>query len=54
MWRKIFSEHDCVLLQKDINALCDWSIKNKMHFHPEKCKVLQIHNNEPLCTKILP
>ena len=54
MWRKIFSEHDCVLLQKDINTLYDWSLKNKMHFHPEKCKILQIHNNEPLCTKILP
>ena len=54
MWRKIFSEHDCVLLQKDIYTLYDWSLKNKMHFHPEKCKILQIHNNEPLCTKILP
>ena len=54
MWRKIFSEHDCVLLQKDINTLYDWSLKNKMHFHPSKCKILQIHNNEPLCTKILP
>ena len=25
-----------------------------MHFHPAKCKILKIHNNEPLCTKILP
>ena len=54
MWRKIFSEHDCVLLQKDINTLYDWSLKNKMHFYLEKCKILQIHNNEPLCTRILP
>ena len=25
-----------------------------MHFHPEKCKILQIHNNELLCIKFLP
>ena len=54
MWRTIYSEHDCVLLQKDIDTLHDWSLKNKMHFHPEKCKILQIHNNEPLCTQLFP
>ena len=54
IWRNIYSEHDCAILQKDINTLNDWSVKNKMHFHPEKCKILQIHNNEPLCTKFLP
>ena len=54
IWRNIYSEHDCAILQKDINMLYDWSVKNKMHFHPEKCKILQIHNNEPLCTKFLP
>ena len=25
-----------------------------MKFHPDKCKVFQIHENEPLCTKVLP
>ena len=25
-----------------------------VHFHLKKCKILQIHNNESLCTKILP
>ena len=25
-----------------------------MKFHPDKCKVIQIHENEPLCTKVLP
>ena len=54
MWRTIYSEHDCALLQKDIDTLHDWSLKNKMHFHPEKCKILQIHNNEPLCTQLFP
>ena len=34
--------------------LYDWSVINRMRFHPEKCKILQIHNNEPLCTKFLP
>ena len=24
-----------------------------MRFHPEKCRILQIHNNEPICTKFL-
>ena len=24
-----------------------------MKFHPDKCKVIQIHENEPLCTKVL-
>ena len=42
------------MLQKDINALNNWSINNKMRFHSAKCKVLQIHNNEPLCTQVLP
>ena len=54
MWRTINSEHGCVLLQKDIDTLHDWSLKNKMHFHPEKCKILQIHNNKPLCTQLFP
>ena len=40
MWHKICSKDDCVLLQKDINTLYDWSLNNKMHFHPEKCKIL--------------
>ena len=25
-----------------------------MRFHPGECKVVQIHNNEPLCTRELP
>ena len=54
MWREINSEHDCTMLQKDIDTLLNWSILNKMRFHPGKCKVVQIHNNEPLCTRKLP
>ena len=54
IWRKINSEFDCKQLQNDINTLHKWSIKNKMRFNATKCKVLQIHNNEPLCTRELP
>ena len=54
IWRTINSENDCTQLQKDINTLHNWSIKNKMRFNATKCKVPQIHNNEPLCTRELP
>ena len=54
IWRKINSENDCVQLQKDINTLHNWSIKNKMRFNASKCKVLQIQNIDPLCTREIP
>ena len=54
MWRRIKSELDCEIFQKDIDTLVTWSIKNKMKFHPGKCKVVQICETEPLCTKVLP
>ena len=54
MWRNINSEYDCKMLQNDINTLYNWSLNNKMRFNPSKCKVLQICNNEPLCTRVLP
>ena len=54
IWRKINSESDCTVLQNDIGTLFNWSSQIKMHFHPDKCKVLQIHESEPLCTKVLP
>ena len=53
MWRRIKSELDCEILQKDIDTLVTWSIKNKMKFHPGKCKVVQVCETEPLCTKVL-
>ena len=36
MCRNIYSGHDCVLLEKDMETLYDWSLKNKMHFQPDK------------------
>ena len=37
IWRNIISEEDHCILQKDINYLNDWAIKNKIRFHPKKC-----------------
>ena len=32
---------DCFgALQCDINGVYEWSIKNKLEFHPEKCKAM--------------
>ena len=42
IWRLIKSENDCIALQKDIDALCQWSKINCMIFHPQKCKVLSV------------
>ena len=54
IWRDIKSECDCEILQKDINTLTTWSRKNKMSFHPDKCKALIIHDNRPDFGKELP
>ena len=40
IWRKIVSETDCFLLDNDINSLNKWALRNKMSFHPTKCKIL--------------
>ena len=42
IWRKICTWKDHEILQMDIAALHEWSVKNKMKFHPHKCKVLPI------------
>ena len=42
IWRSIIRESDNTYLQKDIDYLHDWCLKNKMKFHPSKCKVLPI------------
>ena len=38
--RKIITLEDHQKLQDDVDSLFQWSIKNKMKFHPKKCKVL--------------
>ena len=42
IWRSITCSHDYFLLQQDIDCLNDWALRNKMKFHPSKCKVLSI------------
>ena len=47
IWRSIITENDNSCLQKDIDYLYDWSIRNKMKFHPCKCKVLSVTGKMP-------
>ena len=42
IWRQILSIRDCYILQNDIDYMQNWAIENKMKFHPNKCKVLQV------------
>ena len=38
------SDEDSEEFQKQINALSQWSITWKLHFHPDKCHILKIGN----------
>ena len=42
LWRTIKSDSDVSQLQKDIDYLNTWSIRNKINFNLTKCKVLPI------------
>ena len=44
IWREMISEDDYIAVQKDIDYLLDWAMRNKMKFHPSKCKVLSVSN----------
>ena len=44
IWREIKSDIDQIVLQSDIDKLYEWSVINKMNFHPDKCKVVAITN----------
>ena len=53
IWRHIDSPQDHCILQNDINALYQWSVKNKMRCHTKKCKVLSInHFNKNLFSEL--
>ena len=54
IWRIVESEADHNLLQKDIDYLNSWAIRNKMKFHPSKCKVLSVRSSPPSLLGILP
>ena len=42
IWRRITQYSDHFILQNDINNLFDWSVRNRMVFHPSKCKALSV------------
>ena len=44
IWREIICDNDQTILQKDIQSLFNWSVKNLMTFHPDKCKAMAITN----------
>ena len=50
IWRRIVHYYDSYALQNDINSLNSWAMKNKMKFHPDKCKVLSITDERILHT----
>ena len=45
IWRRIDCMNDHISLQKSIDALYDWSVRNMMNFHPSKCQVLSVSSN---------
>ena len=42
LYRRIRSIEDCQSLQRDLDALAEWSDKWLLKFHPKKCKVLEV------------
>ena len=42
IWRQIDSEIDQKTLQFDIDRLYEWSLRNKIKFHPDKCKAIRV------------
>ena len=42
MAKKNGTSADCDILQRDIDTLNTWCIRNKMKFNTDKCKVLLI------------
>ena len=45
IWRDVHSWDDHEILQRDIDVLSLWSLRNKMKFHPDKCKVLSVNSH---------
>ena len=44
IFKEINNLHDCSDLQKDLNAILDWSSKWLLRLNPEKCTALPITN----------
>ena len=45
IWKVIHNHEDQITLHKDIANLYDWSVLNKISFHPHKCKVVTVSTN---------
>ena len=54
IWRDISCEDDHHILQRDIDSLMDWALKNCMKFHPSKCKTLMVSRSKMPLLDILP
>ena len=54
IWRQMLDYDDHLVLQRDINYLYDWSLRNKMRFHSSKCKVLMVSRFYPPLIDVLP
>ena len=39
IWKQMEHQDYHLKFQQDVNYLIDWSIRNKMKFHPSKCKI---------------
>ena len=50
LFRQIKSSADVLILQSDIERLCEWSNKWLLRFHPDKCVAMHIGNREYLVT----
>ena len=42
IWREILGYPDHYIIQNDIDRLYDWSVRNRMEFHPQKCNALSV------------
>ena len=54
IWRKMIENGGHLIFQRDIYYLFDWAIRNKMRFHPSKCKVLMVSKIDPPLIDVLP
>ena len=45
LWSSITGALDHVEMQSSVDNLYNWSISNKMKFHPNKCKVISTHSS---------
>ena len=42
VYRPIFDQSDCAVLQQGLDAFAEWESKWGMEFHPQKCSVLRV------------